>query len=568
MVTAPDHRALYVASADHGSVVRRDSSTGAITMTSVGVEPVRVAASGDRVYATLRGERKVAVLTDDGEKLVLTSKIDVGAEPFGLALSADGSRLWVASSLSDRVDEIDTASLSITRSFDVPHEPRWIALHPSERSLYVAGVRTNEVYRIELDSGELQTQPLPSNSDSRRVRGDLAVTPDGARLLIPAMLSLPSVQGWGGPIPGTPSANPVVIVAETGGDGEIDPDEVDIVIIETTAGGEAMNGYPSSITVSADSSFAAVSVEGSGEVVIMPIAEIKHEVLDTQRWFGTRIEAGAGARSVVLGENGEMYTWSFLDRSLSIHQLGEVPAKLQTFAAPSVSIAQEIQKLERTELAPSVLDEKLERGRRLFYSTNDGYVQKKGARISCATCHFDGRDDGLTWVTNNGLRQTPSLAGKVSRNAPLRWAGDRASIAEDAMGTSASVMGGTGLSAEDADAIEAFIDASREADVPLKGSRSEAVERGREIFSRADVGCLSCHNGERMADNSVTEMFGHGQVKTRSLIGIAATAPYLMDGSAATLREVLERASDGGMGNTSQLSSAELDDLETFLRSL
>lgn len=568
MVSAPDQRALYVASADHGAVLRRDSTSGAITMTSVGVEPVRVAASGDRVYATLRGERRVAVLSDDGETLVLQAKIDVGAEPFGLALSADGSRLWVASSLSDRVDEIDTRTLSITRSYSVPHEPRWIALHPSEESLYAGCVRSNEIYRIDLDSGELQAMPLPTNSDSRRVRGDLAVTPDGRRVLIPAMFSQPAVQGWGGPIPGTPSANPVVVVAEVDGDGEIDEEEVNVVILDSPGSGESLNGYPSSITVSADSSFAAVSVEGSGEVVLMPVAEIKDAPLGAQRWFGARIAADAGARSVVLGDDGAMYTWSFIERSLSVHQLGDVPAKLRTFETPAAELAEGVQKLGRTELAPSVLPEKLERGRALFYSTNDGYVQKLGSRISCATCHFDGRDDGLTWITNGGPRQTPSLAGNISRNAPLRWAGDRASIADDAMGTSAGVMGGSGLTAWDADAIGAFIDASREADVPLKGSRSDAVERGRAIFSRPDVGCLGCHNGERMADDTVADMFGHGPMKTRSLIGVAATAPYLMDGSAATLRDVLDRATEGKMGDTSRLSDTELDDLEAFLRSL
>ena len=47
--------------------------------------------------------------------------------------------------------------------------------------------------------------------------------------------------------------------------------------------------------------------------------------------------------------------------------------------------------------------------------------------------------------------------------------------------------------------------------------------------------------------------------------GVAATAPYVHDGRFATLSEVLK---DGRMGNTSQLSAAELADLEAYLRSL
>src|SRR5687768_17335902 len=102
MVAGSDQRALYVASGDHGAVLRRDLETGVVTITEVGRDPTRVVAVGRRVYATLRAERKVAVLFDDGERLHLETTIDVGAEPFGIAASADGKKIWVASSLSDR----------------------------------------------------------------------------------------------------------------------------------------------------------------------------------------------------------------------------------------------------------------------------------------------------------------------------------------------------------------------------------------------------------------------------------------------------------------------------------
>ena len=50
--------------------------------------------------------------------------------------------------------------------------------------------------------------------------------------------------------------------------------------------------------------------------------------------------------------------------------------------------------------------------------------------------------------------------------------------------------------------------------------------------------------------------------------GIAASAPYLHDGSAPTLRAVLSTARTGEMGNTGRLSEAQMDDLEAYLKSL
>jgi cytochrome c peroxidase len=82
------------------------------------------------------------------------------------------------------------------------------------------------------------------------------------------------------------------------------------------------------------------------------------------------------------------------------------------------------------------------------------------------------------------------------------------------------------------------------------------------------VACGTCHNGPRLTDNQLYPMFGMAQVKTRSLVGVAASAPYLHDGSAPTLRAVLEQSRYGVMGNTGALSEDEMRALERYLESL
>ena len=50
-------------------------------------------------------------------------------------------------------------------------------------------------------------------------------------------------------------------------------------------------------------------------------------------------------------------------------------------------------------------------GRSLFYAATDRRIAAWG--LSCAGCHPDGRDDGLTWFLRQGPRQTPSLSGRL-----------------------------------------------------------------------------------------------------------------------------------------------------------
>ena len=188
--------------------------------------------------------------------------------------------------------------------------------------------------------------------------------------------------------------------------------------------------------------------------------------------------------------------------------------------------------------------------------------------VSCSTCHMDGRNDGLTWTFEHGVRQTPSLAGAVSVTAPFTWTDQVASVGDEALITSSGRMGGDGLSYAEAAQVSAFIESIRAVDVPSRGSDDPAVLRGKAVFEREDVACASCHTGARFTDNDHYTMYGLEAVNTPTLVGVSATAPYLHDGSVGTLEEVLELSRTGAMGDTSMLSQAEMDDLAAYVKSL
>jgi mono/diheme cytochrome c family protein len=111
------------------------------------------------------------------------------------------------------------------------------------------------------------------------------------------------------------------------------------------------------------------------------------------------------------------------------------------------------------------------------------------------------------------------------------------------------------------------------------GSLTEQGWRGLEVFQRA--GCSECHGGSDFTDSAtgvlhdvgtILETSGHrlgGDLEgfdTPTLRGIWETAPYLHDGSAETVLDVISTKNpDDEHGATSDLSDDERADLVSYL---
>jgi cytochrome c peroxidase len=121
------------------------------------------------------------------------------------------------------------------------------------------------------------------------------------------------------------------------------------------------------------------------------------------------------------------------------------------------------------------------------------------------------------------------------------------------------------------------------------GRLSAAAVRGRTLFESPALGCTTCHSGAVLTDSGLEpdgtprvhdvgtlrassgDRLGAALVglDTPTLHGLFDGAPYLHDGSAATLREVLTvRNPEDRHGVTSQLDDNALDDLVAYLLSL
>lgn len=618
IVASSDHASLYVANTDEGSLSVVNPTTGATSLVQVGKEPTRIARAAGRVYVTLRGERGIAVLAEQGGGLVMVGRIDTGAEPVGIVAREDGSKVYVALSQEDRVDEIDTASGTVSRSFAVDGHPSWLALHPSGDTLYVASAMGGTLYYLPLDTDAPSAQSLPfeevvgagEDGDlpfTHRLTGDPSFNAEGTTFGIPGLWvdnktpvgkpddgTISTGGGYGSVGMGLSRINPGVTLVNVDGHGRPQVDSSRNVFVggfSTTSqldGSVAVRSYLTGVTFSPDGSEIYAPMEGSQSVVVMSTTPVYADASlcsfcavssDTGGAMSPAaggfaeaptvfIGVGAGPNGVAFLDEDHAYVHTFLDRSV---------ASLRASDAAD-SIAEQLQRGSSNNpsflggvpivLTESALDPQVEEGRRLFFSAVTPSMAGSGSGVSCSTCHFEGRNDGLTWPLDVGARNTPSLAGKISETLPVTWTSQVDDVGSEADITSQGRMGGAGITASELDAIAAYVDWSRDVDVADKGVQNDATARGKALFEREDVGCASCHSGARLTDNDFHDLYGQVGVNTPGLVGIAATAPYLHDGSAATLRDVLESARGGEMGNTGALSDGEMDDLEAYLRSL
>lgn len=594
MVTSTDRSALYVANLYNDSVSRIDLSTQRVEEIAVGSEPTRITRAKDRVFVTLRGERNLAVLNETASGLVFERAVTLGAEPYAVIAPEDGKKVYVSVSQGGEVVELDPVSLAVERRWQIDGEPRWMAIHPSGKHLYVGSAMKPILSTIDVDSGEVVITEMPNldfggSNRPARITGDPAVSPDGQFIAVPTLHldheqpiddeSLPPPGGYYGGRFG-PSVTTMPVEEGT--------PNVGSAVVNAVPQNGKYPGYPASATWSPNGEELWVTVEGAGGVVAMDMRNPENEssifeavfvgtddgVVDgaaRSLTFRPSVEtsAASGTRAVVFTEDDVAFSHGFIDREVRAVPVGAVRDGMDSAQAIAFATPEWVLPTSNSmslEVAPQPLSPELAEGLHLFYSTTDERVSSGGSGLSCATCHSEGRDDGLSWTFLRGKRQTPSLAGEVSATEPVRWEGDRVTVEEDAAMTSRDAMGGLGMSTAELANLAQFIDFIRDVDIERGDMSDPAILRGKAIFEREDVGCADCHNGARLTDNQTYSMYGVN-VQTRSLVGLKATAPYLHDGSAPTLADVVEMAT-GPMGDTTMLSESEKRDLIRYLETL
>jgi cytochrome c peroxidase len=247
--------------------------------------------------------------------------------------------------------------------------------------------------------------------------------------------------------------------------------------------------------------------------------------------------------------------------------------------------------------------EKIELGKQLYF---DKRLSADNS-ISCASCHdpkkgwSNGEATAEGFEGQRGGRSSPTILNSAYHRMQF-WDGRAGSLEEQALGPIANpiemnlpveeaikrlkgidgyvkqfeAVFDDGLTAENvAKAIAAFERTVLAGNSPYdrykagdKTALSEQAEMGRKLFF-GKANCSACHAGAHFSDNAfhnigvgmdqenpdmgrqaISKLAGDtGAFKTPPLRDIAKSAPYMHDGSLATLEDVVEFYSKGGIAN-------------------
>ena len=202
--------------------------------------------------------------------------------------------------------------------------------------------------------------------------------------------------------------------------------------------------------------------------------------------------------------------------------------------------------------------------------------------VSCATCHPEGRADGLNWDLPNDrvgtYKNTKSLVG-AHATPPTTWTGVR----PNATVSVASGFDHIHFSKPPAQIISdtnTYVAGLRPEPSPFRtrGKLSPLAQAGKVLFESSAVGCATCHSGTWFSN------LGQYDVGTRALADgndintptfdtpstteAWRTGPFLHDGRSSTILEVISTHNDGNThGRTSHLSPTEKNALVEYLLS-
>jgi len=196
---------------------------------------------------------------------------------------------------------------------------------------------------------------------------------------------------------------------------------------------------------------------------------------------------------------------------------------------------------------------------------------------SCASCHPSARVDGLNWdLLNDGIGNAKNVRSMlyVHQTPPTMSLGIR-SNAEVAVRAGLKYILFATFTEQQAKDIDSYLKSLKPVISPYtnKGKLTDEALKGKVLFENA--GCRACHSGPLYTDLKKHDVrTGKGMDKdkpfdTPTLLEVWRTGPYLYDGRAATIKDVLTIFSqDDAHGVTSDLTEKQIQQLEKYILSL
>ncbi|MCW1886347.1 discoidin domain-containing protein [Luteolibacter flavescens] len=562
----------------------------------VGSDPKSLALGPDnRLWIANKESSTLSVVNRATGAVVATHPLPPGSAPHGIVVHPSQPRAYVCLEGRREVVEIDTASGVVLRTVATLEWPRSLALDPIGGTLWVGHFISPEdagkVTAVDLagftaatvvDLAPVMDEDTASGGMGLpNYLGSLAISPDYSHLYVPAKKDN--------------------VFRGTRRNG------LDLTFEHT------VRSMASSIDLQARTETASRRLDFDNSDFVTALA---YSPQGNQVFFASSgssfiwvIDAYGGGAPYSIGTGGlapdglavspdgsRLYVHNFMSRTVTVLATSTVCAGF----CGSSPLKAVVPTVTTDALAADVL-----RGKQIFYNTEDPRLASD-SYMSCASCHLDGGHDGRVWDFSGmgeGFRNTIDLNGRGLGHGPLHWTANF-DEAHDFEGQIRDLSGGTGLMknsdfhggtlsrplgqskagySSDLDALAAYVQSlttvGRSPYREAGGSLSADAVLGREIFRQEN--CASCHSGSTFTDSASLTRHDVGTLgvnsgerlggeldglDTPTLRGLWKTAPYLHDGSAATLREVLvDRDISGRHANLFHRSSAEIDQLVAYL---
>ena len=574
LVADQEGKILYVACETAGCIQVFDTGTEKVTARYPvdKVSQLALAPDQNTLFATAGGFNGVLHEIDlKSGKIVRT--LPAGHTPESLVLSADGKTLFYCNRFS-RADQkdvhaLDLATGKIKCSAKAIREPATLRLSKDGKTLWVGNhlplmaANSKHVYTsLCLYNSEtlekLETLDLPSGSFAVR---DSAMSADGKSFFIShsvGRFTVPTThldRGW--------INTSTVSVFDTA-----TRKYVNSVLLDDTVQGAA---NPWGIAIVGNDDWLCVNASGTHEMIVIDLKEMmkrltaaaspKEVVNDLSFLYGAKTRVpleGQGARALAVSGNKVYSAMRFAD-SLNVVEMWD--------DGPGAAVALPLG-------TPKVVD-LVRSGEMAFHDATCCYQQW----LSCASCHPEMRADGTNWdLMNDGIgnpKQSRSLLYS-HKTSPVMITGIRAS-AEVAVTKGFTMIQFHELPETRLDAVNAYVKAQTPVPSPYlkpNGTMTDSAVRGKAIFEDK-AGCINCHVPPYYADKQKYALgLGSDSEREREfvtpiLIEAWRTAPYMYDGRAVTLQEVLTTDNiNNKHGNTKNLTPQEIEDLANYVNSL
>jgi len=574
---------VWAVNQDNDTVSVFDAVTnGKVAEITVGKAPRSVAiAPNGRIWVTNKGAATLSLIDPGTLTVVQTVNLAYGSQPFGLAFAPNGSAAYVTLEASGKLIKLDPATGAQTGSVDVGMNVRQIAINGASSKIYVSRFITprlpgeeTAIPNVAVGGGEVVLVDATSLTVSKTILLRHSDKPDiesaGRGLpnyLGPVVIAPDGLNGW------TPSKQDNLLRGSLRDGNNLNFQNTVRAIssrIDLTTDTENYParmdhdnaGIASSAVFNQSGNYLFVALETNREVAVV-------DAYGQRELF--RIPVGRAPQGLVLAPDGlKLYVHNFMDRSVTVLDIGKLVNEGQTTASVLATYAL----VASEKLTAQVLT-----GKQLFYDAKDPRLARD-SYISCAACHNDGGQDGRVWDLTGfgeGLRNTINLHGRAGRGQGfLHWSANFDEV-QDFEGQIRTLAGGTGLMTDaqfntgtrnqplgdaktgvsaDLDALVAYMTSLNTFAVSPQrntdGTLTADGVAGKTLFQ--NMNCAQCHGGTAFSNSGNNTLINIGTIKTSSgsrlggtLAGIDpptlrdvwATAPYLHDGSAATLGDAV-----------------------------